>query len=108
MRMKEKTLNSLGNNGGNELVLVSTADYQTAQALSREAISIFENKLMSVSKYKNNESNNDMASVSKVKDSLAELDKLLNNRASPIDLMNIVHTQIHLGLQLTYGLELDK
>ena len=96
------------NNDGNELVLVSTGDYQSAQALSREVINIFERKLKNLAQYESNESGNGMASVSKVEDSLLELSNLLNNKASPEDLMNIVHTQIHPGLQLTYGLELKK
>ena len=43
--------------------------------------------------------------VSKVENGLVELNNLLNTKASPQDLMRIVHTQIHPSLQLAYDLE---
>jgi hypothetical protein len=55
----ESHLNSLANNdGGNELVLVSEGDYQSAQALSKEAINIFERKLRPLPEFENNGNNN--------------------------------------------------
>jgi hypothetical protein len=104
----ESHLNSLGNNDGNELVLVNAGDYQSAQALSREAINIFERKLSSLAQFENGGNNINTPSASKVRDSLLELNILLINKASPEDLMNIVHTQIHPGLQSAYNLELEQ
>jgi hypothetical protein len=86
---------------------VSAGDHQSAQALSREAIKIFKTKLMPESQLENSKSI-DMAYFSKVKDNLVDLNNLLNDKASPEDLMNIVHMQIHPGLQLAYGLELKE
>jgi hypothetical protein len=97
--------NSLGNGDGNKLVLVSTADYESACALSREAINIFENKLRPLVQLENNEI--DMVFISKIRNSLVELKNLLNYKALPEDLMDIVHTQIHPGLQSAYNLELE-
>jgi hypothetical protein len=96
-----------GNNDDNRLVLVSMGDYQSAQALSREAINIFESKLWPLARHENNESNAGMIHISKVKGSLVELNNLLNNKASPEDLMKFVHTQIHPDLHLAYNLELE-
>jgi hypothetical protein len=105
----ESHLNSLANNdGGNELVLVSEGDYQSAQALSKEAINIFERKLRPLPEFENNGNNIKTPFVSNVRDSLLELNILLNNKASPEDLMNIVHTQIHPSLQIAYNLKLKK
>jgi hypothetical protein len=86
--------------------LERTGDYQSAQALSREAIKIFESKLRPLAQLGNNEIG--MVFVSKIRDSLVELNNLLNNKALPEDLMNIVHTQIHPGLQSAYNLELKR
>ena len=97
-----------GNNDDNKLVLVSMGDYQSAQALSREAINIFERKLWPLPQFENNGNNIKAPFVSKVRDSLLELNILLNNKASPEDLMNIVHTQIHPSLQIAYNLKLKK
>jgi hypothetical protein len=90
------------------LVLVSEGDYQSAQALSKEAINIFERKLRPLPEFENNGNNIKTPFVSKVRDSLLELNILLNNKASPEDLMNIVHTQIHPSLQIAYNLKLKK
>lgn len=101
----ESHSNNLGNNDGNKLALVSKGDYQSAQALSKEAIKIFERELSPLTQFENNKSDTDMASVSRVKDDLVELNNLLNNKALPEELMKIVHMQIHPGLQRTYNLE---
>jgi hypothetical protein len=101
----ENHSNSLGNNYGNKLVLVSTGDYQSAQALSREAIKIFETKLRPLTQIEDIEHKTGIASVSKVEGSLIELSSMLDNKALPEDVMGIVHERIHPGLQLAYNLE---
>jgi hypothetical protein len=85
--------------------LVDIADYQSAQALSVEANKIFEVILKPAAQVDNHNNNNSIAAVSKIKNSLVELNNLLNNKASPQDLMKIVHMQIHPGLQLAYNLQ---
>jgi hypothetical protein len=104
----EGHLNNLETNGSNELVLVSTGDYQSAQALSREAIDLFERKLKPLIQFESRGVNIGTGSVPKVQNSLLELNDLLNNKAPPEDLMNIVHTQIHPSLQIAYNLEPKK
>jgi hypothetical protein len=106
MSEDEKEVHSyrLGNND-NELVLANIADYQSALALSRVAIKIFEGKLRPLFQVDNHNSNSSITSVSKIENGLVELNNSLNNKATPHDLMKIVHTQIHPSLQLAYNLE---
>jgi hypothetical protein len=102
---RERDSKSLGNTDGHELVLVNIGDYQSAQTLSKKAIKIFEGKLKPPFQVDNYNSNSSIVSVSKIENGLLELNNLLNNKASPQDLMKIVHTQIHPNLQLAYNLE---
>lgn len=95
---REGHSDSLGNKG-NELVLANTGDYQSAQVLVVEAIKIFEEKLKRLAQVDNNNSNIRTVSVYKIENGLVDLNNLLNNQASPKDLMKIVHTQIHPSLQ---------
>jgi hypothetical protein len=103
---RESHFNSLGDNDDNKLVLVSVGDYQSAQALSREAIKIFETKLSPLTQIEDIEHNAGIASVSKVKGGLIELNNMVNNKALPEDIMEIVHDRIHPSLQLAYNLEI--
>ena len=102
---REIPSNSLGDNDGNELILVNIGDYQSAQTLSEEAIKIFEENLKPPAQDENHNTNHSIVSISKVENGLVELNNLLNTKASPQDLMRIVHTQIHPSLQLAYDLE---
>jgi hypothetical protein len=89
-----------------ELVLVNIWNYQNAQALSGKAVEVFERNLRPLTQVDNNSSNSDIAYITKVENSLMELNNLLNNKkALPENLMEIVHTQIHPSLHLAYNLE---
>jgi hypothetical protein len=105
---RESHSNSLGDNDGYKLVLVNAGDYQSAQALSREAIKIFKTKLRPLTQIEDIEHNTGIASVSKVEGSLMELSSMLDNKALPEDVMEIVHDRIHPGLQLAYNLEIRR
>ena len=99
--------NNLENSDDNdELVLVNIWNYQSAQALSGKAVKVFERNLRPLTQVDNNSSNSDLAYITKVENSLMELNNLLNNKkALPENLMEIVHTKIHPSLQLVYNLE---
>jgi hypothetical protein len=105
---KESHLNSLGDNDGNEFVLVSVGNYQSALALSRDVIKVFETKLSPLTQIEDIEHNAGIASLSKVKGGLIELNNMVNNKALPENIMEIVHERIHPGLQLAYNLEIRK
>jgi hypothetical protein len=106
---EERHSNNLENSDDDdELVLVNIWDYQSAQALSGKAIKVFERNLrpLTQAQIDNNSSNSDIAYITKVENSLMELNNLLNNKKTlPENLMDIVHTQIHPSLQLAYNLE---
>lgn len=99
--------NNLENSDDNdELVLVNIWNYQSAQALSGKAVEVFERNLRPLTQVDNNSSNSDIAYITKVENSLMELNNLLNNKKTlPEKLMKIVHIQIHPSLQLAYNLE---
>src|ERR671919_529431 len=105
---KGRYSNNPENSHNDGLVLTNIWDYQSAQTLSGEAIKIFERKLMPLAQFDNDNNNNGIVYVSKVGNSLGELNNLLNNKTFPENLMEIIHTQIHRGLQLAYNLELRK
>jgi hypothetical protein len=95
---------SLGNIG-NELVLANIEDYQSAKALSLESIKIFVAIPKPADQVDDHNSNRIIVSVSRIENGLIELNNLLNYKASPQDLMKIVHVHIHPSLQLAYNLE---
>jgi hypothetical protein len=104
----ESHSNSIGDNDGYKLILVNVGDYQSAQALSRDAIKIFETKLSPLTQIEDIEHNSGIASVSKVKGGLIELNNMVNNKALPEDIIEIVHERIHPSLQLAYNLEIRR
>ena len=63
-----------------------------------EVIKIFEGKLNPLFQVDNYNSNSSIVFFSKIENGLVKLNNLLNNKASPQDLMKIVHTQIHPNL----------
>lgn len=73
--------NNLENSDDNdELVLVNIWNYQSAQALSGKAVKVFERNLRPLTQVDNNSSNSDTAYITKVENSLMELNNLLNNK----------------------------
>jgi hypothetical protein len=104
---EERHSNNLENSDDNdELVLMNIWNYQSAQALSGKAVEVFERNLRPLNQVDNNSSISDIAYITKVENSLMELNNLLNSKKTlPENLMDIVHTQIHPSLQLAYNLE---
>ena len=93
--MSEMT-SMMGSNSSNKnYTLVDTADYQSAQALATKAIEIFNNELRS--------SNGNVTNpIAKLEDGLTQLNNSIKNKASPMDLMTIGHTQVHPILQADF------
>jgi hypothetical protein len=95
-------------NSENKLELVNIEDYQSAQLLSGQALQIFEQILKPLSQIGNHTSSGDSINVvyvAKLENGLIELNNMLYNMTNPEELMMLVHTQIHPGLQLAYSLE---
>jgi hypothetical protein len=94
---KEKT-NYMTNN-----IIVNVADYQTAQALSDKAQQIFNEDIKPIAA---EPTSNVTTFIVKLENGLIQLRNAVNNKAAPMDVMMIVHTQIHPNLQKAYNLQL--
>jgi hypothetical protein len=82
-------------------MIVNLADYQTAQALSDKAQQIFNKDLKPKAA-----TSNVTTFIGKLENGLTQLRDAVNNNAAPMDVMMIVHTQIHPNLQKAYNLQL--
>jgi hypothetical protein len=82
--------------------IVNTADYQSAQAFSDKLLQLFEEKFKAAA------SINDTAVISKIQKNLADLKNLIDNKAQAMDVMMLVHGQLHPNLQIAYGLKLKQ
>jgi hypothetical protein len=80
--------------------LVNAADYQSAQALANKALEIFKTKLAPMESSSNR--------TAFIMNGLMQLNNSIKSKASPMDIMMIVHTQIHPNLMKMFGLQLQK
>ncbi len=86
--------------------LVNMSDYQSAQALATKASEIFNTKLKHTTMSNNNK--NVTAFVTHLDNGLTQLNDSISKKASPQDIMMIVHTQIHPNLLEAFNLQLRK
>ena len=70
--------------------LVNVSDYQSAQALATKASEIFNSNLKHATMSNNN--NNVTAFVTSLDNGLTQLNVSISKKASPLDIMMIVHT----------------
>ncbi|HXV89448.1 MAG TPA: hypothetical protein VD710_10220 [Nitrososphaeraceae archaeon] len=82
--------------------LVNVSDYQSAQALTIKASEILNNKLKSI----NINDKNVTSFITNLDNGLTQLNNLIANKDSPLDVMDVVHTQIHPNLQQAFSLQL--
>ena len=80
--------------------LVDITDYQSAQALATKALEIFNTKLKPIAP------NNSSAFIANLENGLTELSDLIQRKVSPLDIMMIVHMQIHPNLLEAFNLPL--
>ena len=80
--------------------LVDMTDYQSAQALATKAQEIFNNELKSTAP------NSSSAFIINLENGLTHLNSSIEDKASPMDIMMIVHTQIHPNLLEAFNLKL--
>jgi hypothetical protein len=78
--------------------LVDMTDYQSAQALATKAQEIFNNELKSTAP------NNSSAFITNLENGLRQFNGSIKNKVSPVDIMTIVHTQIHPNLLEIFNL----
>jgi hypothetical protein len=78
--------------------LVDMTDYQSAQALATKAQETFNNELKSAAP------NSSSAFITNLENGLRQLNGSIKNKVSPVDIMTIVHTQIHPNLLEIFNL----
>lgn len=86
-------------------ILINTTDYQTAQALAMKVQELFDNQIMNSSLSEGSETADQ--TINSVSVALEDLVTSINGKASPMDIMIIVHTGIHPNLMTTFGLQLE-
>ena len=93
------TINMDGSSNRN-YSLVDITDYQSAQALATKAQEIFNTELKPIAP------GNASAFITNLENGLTQLNNSIRNKASPMDVMMIVHTQIHPNLLEAFNLKL--
>ena len=91
MSMSSSMMMNMGSEN-KKYTLVDMADYQSAQALAAKAQGIFDNELKPIA------SNKSSAFITNLENGLAQLNNSVEDKAFPMDIMMIVHTQIHPNL----------
>ena len=84
--------------------LANMSDYQSAHAIAVRAYDIFDSKLRPMAI----KENHTIPLVSNLEDGLSQLQTSIRSKASPVDIMMIVHTRIHPTLLQIFDLELRK
>jgi hypothetical protein len=81
--------------------LANMSDYQSAQALATKVIEIFNSELKPLAP------GNSDRFMTKLEDSLAELGTSIKNNVQPMEIMEIIHEQVHPNLGEAYNLQLQ-
>jgi len=85
--------------------LSNISDYQSAQGLAAKAFEIFDTKLKPMT---SSDNKNVVAFVTNLENGLIHLNDSIAKKDSPLDIMMIVHTQIHPNLLEAFNLQLRK
>jgi hypothetical protein len=93
-----------GNEMNDGYLLVNVSDYQSAQALVIQASKIFNEKL----RFTEMNNKNITGFITNLENGLTQLNNVVTNRDSPMDVMMVVHTKIHPNLLEAFGLQLRK
>ena len=93
-------------NGGNNNMSknhspINVAEYQSAQALSAKALEVFNNELKPMTP-----DNESTVLISNLENGLIQLNHSVRDKASPMDIMMVVHTQIHPNLLEAFSIPL--
>jgi hypothetical protein len=102
MNTSSNTMAQQGGEINNDYQLVHIADYQSAQALAEKGLEFFNTDLRHMA------INNKTIFVTKLENGLLHLNDSIENKASPMDVMKIVHSEIHPNLQEAFNLQLRK
>jgi hypothetical protein len=91
---------NMDNNMNRNYSLVDMTDYQSAQALATKAQEIFNTELKPIAP------GNASTFITNLENGLTQLNNSIKNKASSMDVMMIVHTQIHTSLLEAFNLKL--
>ena len=90
---------SVNNTSTSDATLVNTTDYQSAQALATKVQELFDSQIM-------NSQKSSGTAIDNIRSTLQELVTSINSKASPMDVMTIVHTKLHPNLITAFNLKL--
>jgi hypothetical protein len=90
---------SINNSSTSDATLVNTTDYQSAQALATKVQELFDSQIM-------NSPKSSGTAIDNIRSTLQELVTSINSKASPMDVMTIVHTKLHPNLITAFNLKL--
>jgi hypothetical protein len=90
-----------GNNMSKNHLSINVTEYQSAQALSAKALEVFNNELKPMTP-----DNDSTVSISNLEKGLIQLNHSVRDKASPMDIMMVVHTQIHPSLLEAFSIPL--
>ncbi|HYZ50754.1 MAG TPA: hypothetical protein VE593_07695, partial [Nitrososphaeraceae archaeon] len=104
------------NNDASNRTLVNITAYQQAQGLATRAQQIFNNDLkprssFNVSSSSSSSSSNNkdaVPTINKIESNLLQLKNAIDSKAPTMDVMRIVHGDIHPALLITYKLQLRR
>ena len=99
MNMSSSAMN-MDSNMNRNYSLVDITDYQGAQALVTKAQEIFNTEFKPIA------SGNTSIFITNLENGITQLNNSIKNKASPMDVMMIVHTQIHPNLLEAFNLKL--
>jgi hypothetical protein len=91
---------NMDSNTNRNYSLVDMTDYQSAQALATKAQEIFNTELKPIAP------GNTSIFITNLENGITQLNNSIKNKASPMDVMMIVHTQIHPNLLEAFNLKL--
>lgn len=100
MNMSSSTMMNMDSKTNRSYALVDMTDYQSAQALAAKAQEILNTKLKSMAP------GNTSAFITNLENGLTQLNNSIQSKASPMDIMMIVHIQIHPNLLEAFNLKL--
>lgn len=105
MNLSFSTTANNANRNHRNYSLVNITDYQSVQALATKALEIFDSKLKNIATNNTNKSNQSIF-VTSLESGISQLNNSIRNKASPLDIMMIVHTQIHPNLLEIFDFEI--
>jgi hypothetical protein len=87
-----------------DYILANMSDYQSAQGLAIKATNIFKDKL----KFTEINNKNITGYITNLENGLTQLNNMVANKESPMNVMMVVHTKIHPNILQAFSLQLSK